>query len=204
MNDGITTLWIDESGDCGFKFDKGSSRFLVIVAVYTNSDEDAIVKAIEMLKAQQGLDGLFEFKFSRCRNRLKESCLRVIASLPLSYKAIVVDKKDLNAPGLQFHPHELYCEAVRRLFYDNDPPLKEAVLILDEATMKIHAKEFQGTLKKYLSKNIVSKIRQVRSTSNLMVQIADMVAGSIFRAHEKGDDQWYQMIRHKEKIIITF
>ena len=90
------------------------------------------------------------------------------------------------------------------MFYDNNPPLKGAALILDESTMKIHAREFQGTLKKYLSKNLVSKIRQVRSASNTMVQIADMIAGSIFRAHEKGDAQWYKMIRHEEKILIVF
>ena len=97
----ISTLWIDESGDCGFKFGQGSSRFLVIVAVYTDSDEGAIVETIEQLKVSHGFDGQFEFKFSRCNNRLKEECLKAIAHLPILYKAIVIDKKQLNAPELQ-------------------------------------------------------------------------------------------------------
>ncbi|MEK7518075.1 MAG: hypothetical protein AAB583_06035 [Patescibacteria group bacterium] len=30
----IEKLWLDESGDAGFKFISGSSQFLVIVALY--------------------------------------------------------------------------------------------------------------------------------------------------------------------------
>lgn len=202
----ITKLWIDESGDCGFKFNKGSSRFLVITAVYLigeNKNSD-IEKAINKLKSELNLNQDYEFKFSRCKNTFKNDFFRIINNLDIQYKAIIVDKKNLKAPALRFQSQQLYCELVRRLLYDNDPPLEKSILVIDEATAKIHHKEFNRVLKKYLSKNIVSKIRQTRSRSNIMIQIADMIAGSIFRKYEKDDDNYYQMIKNKEKIMIEF
>lgn len=199
----INKLWIDESGDCGFKFDKGSSRFLVIVAVYL-TDGNRIEEVINQLKLDLNLSKEYEFKFSRCKDKFREEFFNLIRELPIEYKAIVVEKNKLSPPDLRFQPQQLYCELVRRLLYDNNPPLERAILVLDEATAKIHYREFNRVLKKYLSKNIISKIRQKRSKNNIMIQIADMIAGSIFRKYEKGNDQYYQMIKNKEKILIEF
>ncbi|MBI2552608.1 DUF3800 domain-containing protein [Candidatus Uhrbacteria bacterium] len=96
----IEQLWIDESGDCGFKFDRGSSRFLVIVAVYVLDNKAEICGVFQELKAEHGFDSSFEFKFSRCKDSLKQECLRAIAQIPIAYKAIVVDKKNLKAQAL--------------------------------------------------------------------------------------------------------
>lgn len=200
----IEQLWIDESGDCGFKFDRGSSRFLVIVAVYALGDKEDVVDKIEALKVKHGFYTSFEFKFSRCKNALKQECLRTIAQLPIAYKAIVVGKKNVKAPALALHPRELYFEAVRRLLYDNNPALVCATLVIDEAIAKIHRREWGGLLKQYVSRKIIQKVRQIRSQSECMIQIADMIAGSIARLYEKGDDQWYQLIRVKEQILIEF
>jgi len=110
----------------------------------------------------------------------------------------------VSVPALQAQPKQLYCELVRRLLYDNNPPLQKATLILDEATAKVHHQEFHRTLKNSLSKNLVQKLRQQRSHRNAMIQIADMIAGSIFRKFEKGDDMYYEMVKRKEKILIEF
>jgi len=199
----INKLWIDESGDCGFKFDKGSSRFLVIVAIYLTNESET-EEVINQLKLELNLSKDYEFKFSRCKNKFRKEFFKTVRDLPIEYKAIVVDKKKLSPVDLRFQPQQLYCESVRRLLYDNNPPLEKAILIIDEATAKIHYKEFNGVLNKYLSKNIISKIRQNRSKNNTMIQIADMVAGSIFRKYEKNDNLYYQLIKNKEKILIEF
>jgi len=199
----INKIWIDESGDCGFKFDKGSSKYLVIVAVYL-TDGNKIEEVIDQLKLDLNLTRDYEFKFSRCRDKIREKFLNSIKGLPVGYKAIVVDKKKLSPLDLRFQPQQLYCELVRRLLYDNNPPLEKAMLVIDEATAKIHYREFNRVLKKYLSRNIISKIRQKRSKNNIMIQIADMIAGSIFKKYEKGDDRYYQTIKNKEKILVEF
>lgn len=206
MKKAVDSLWIDESGDSGFQFEKGSSRFLILAAVYLDegTPEGIIEKEVHDLKMRLRVTADYEFKFSRCKDNFKKEFFRTFANLPLQYKAIIVDKRNVSVAALKSQPKQLYCELVRRLLYDNDPPLQKATLILDEAAAKVHHQEFHRILKSYLSKNLVRKIRQQRSHRNAMIQVADMVAGSIFRKFEKGDDTYYEMVKKKEKILIEF
>ncbi|MEW6610186.1 MAG: DUF3800 domain-containing protein [Patescibacteria group bacterium] len=198
----ISYLWIDEASDCGFKFERGSSRFFVVAAVFLGCEAKEIEITMERLRLELRLAQDFEFKFSRCKRTFREAFLRTLSERLIRYKAVVVDKRELTAPALKFHPHQLYCEAVRRLFYDNDPPIVESVLVIDEASAQIHRREFNAVLKQYMSKNVVRKIRQQRSRNNAMIQIADMIAGSIFREYERGDPHYHEMIMNKEKILL--
>lgn len=202
----ITQLWADESGDSGFKFTSGSSQHLIIAAVYTLDENSAstIIETITNLKSQLKLTADYEFKFSRCPNKFKEAFLAAVHDLDWKYKSIVVDKTSLNAPALINHSHQLYCESIRRLLYDNNPPLEKAILTIDEAVSKIHHREFNSVLKQYVSKNLVKKIRQVRSSSDSMIQLADMVSGSIFRRYEKGNSLYHDRIKDKQKVLIEF
>mgnify|MGYP001581414622 CR=1 FL=1 len=207
MKETIDSIWIDESGDSGFRFERGSSRFLVLAAVYITEEvasEALFEQEIRNLKLALRVTEDYEFKFSRCKNSFKKEFFRALARLPVQYKAIVIDKRNVSAPALQSQPKQLYCELVRRLLYDNSPPLQKATLILDEATAKVHHQQFHRTLKNSLSRNLVQKLRQHRSHRNAMIQVADMIAGSIFRKFEKGDDTYYEMVKKKEKILIEF
>jgi len=199
---------MDESGDCGFKFDSGSSKFFVLVAVYiaTLGDDNITVigEAIKKLKIQHNLTENFEFKFSRSKERLRKDFFQTIARLPIKYKAIIVEKSKINSPILRHQPQQLYCESARMLFYDNNPPLESAVLLIDEAVAKIHHKEFNWVLKNYLSKNTVSKIKQKSSRKEIMIQVADMIAGAIFREYSYKDQTYHKMVKGQEKILIKF
>lgn len=207
---GIDKLWLDESGDPGFKFSLGSSKYFIIAFVYLDVGKDideeisSIEKQMSKLKAKLSLTVDYEFKFSRCKDKFKQEFLKRILKFPIKYKAIIVNKKRLKAPALKYRPKELYCEMIRRLLYDNNPPLEKAIFIIDEAVAKIHQREFKGILRRYLSKNIVRKISQRRSRNDFMIQIADMICGSIFRKYEKQDDQYWRIIKNKEKILIEF
>ncbi|MBU4360819.1 DUF3800 domain-containing protein [Patescibacteria group bacterium] len=164
--------------------------------------EQEINNKINQLKKELDLTIDYEFKFSRCKNKYKKTFLETIKSLSLEYKAIFVDKRKLRKTD--FNSQQIYCEMLRRLFYDNNPPLYKTILILDEASAKIHHKEFNMILRKYLSKNVVNKIKQKRSKNETMIQIADMISGSIFKKIEKNEDKYYQIIKNKEKILIKF
>lgn len=202
----ISQIWADESGDSGFKFASGSSRHLVVAVIFVSSEtvESDLIATISNLKISLGLTADYEFKFSRSSNVFKEAFLSAVAKFEWEYKAIVVDKKNLYAPALINNSHQLYCESIRRLLYDNNPPLEKAVLTIDEAVAKIHHREFNSVLRRYVSRRLVRKIRQVRSGSDSMIQLADMVSGSIFRRYEKGSALYSDMIAEKEKALIEF
>lgn len=208
MAKAIRKFWMDESGDCGFKFDSGSSKIFVLVAVYivNSGDDDSSVvgEAIKKLKVQHNFTENFEFKFSRSKEKLRREFFQVIAKLPIEHKAIIVEKSKINSPILRHQPQQLYCETARMLFYDNNPPLERATLLIDEAVAKIHHKEFNWVLKNYLSKNTISKIKQKSSKKEAMIQVADMIAGAIFREYSHGDQTYHKTIRGQEKILIKF
>ena len=207
IKNSINKLWLDESGDSGFRFERGSSKYFVVAFVYLESDnideETAkIEKQINRLKEKFSLTADYEFKFSRCKNKLKQEFLEESLKFPIKYKVIVVNKKKLGPPVLK--SRELYCEMVRRLLYDNDPPLKKAIFVVDEVIAQIRQREFKGVLRRYLSKNMIKKIIQKRSKGEVMIQFADMISGSIFRKYERQDDKFWKMIKNKEKILIEF
>jgi len=207
IKNSINKLWLDESGDSGFRFERGSSKYFVVVFVYLegdNIDEETakIEKQINRLKEKFSLTADYEFKFSRCKNKLKQEFLEESLKFPIKYKVIVVNKKKLGPPVLK--SRELYCEMVRRLLYDNDPPLEKAIFVVDEVIAQIRQREFKGVLRRYLSKNMIKKIIQKRSKGEVMIQFADMISGSIFRKYERQDDKFWKMIKNKEKILIEF
>ena len=117
---------------------------------------------------------------------------------------MVVDKKQLKRTRSQFDSKLLYFEAIKRLLYDNNPVLSHAVLVIDESTAKIHQVKFNAKIKKSVSNSLIKKIRQKRSGGEAMIQIADFIAGSIFRKYEKGDDQYYKLINKRQRISIEF
>lgn len=201
----INRLWGDESGDSGFRFENGSSQHLVLSLVYTRADsEDAIVRAVQNLKMHLNVPLNFEFKFSRIADRYRHAFLETIQTFDWEYKAIVADKKHIQAPALINHPHQLYCEMLRRMLYDNDPSLEKAILTIDETVAKIHHHEFNSVLKQYISRNTIRKIRQERSRGSTMIQVADMISASIFRKYERSDSRYWDIIKHKQKILIEF
>ena len=207
----IQKLWLDESGDSGFRFNAGSSTHFIVGFVYLEINQKfidkevvKINKQISQLKSKLHLTSDYEFKFSRCSNKFRKEFIKIIKKFPIRYKIIVVNKKKLNAPALKYKHKELYCELIRRLFYDNNPPIEKTVSVIDEAVAKIHQKEFKGILRRYLSKNTIKKIQQRRSKTENMIQIIDMICGSVFRKYEKNDSAYYRLIKSKETVFIEF
>ena len=77
MNKVTRLVFIDDSGDPGFSFDKGSSRFLVLVAVMFNNVEESKIAHlfIKDLKTSFNLKSDLEFKFNKLNKDRKSTRL---------------------------------------------------------------------------------------------------------------------------------
>jgi len=66
-------VFIDDSGDAGFKLDKGSSSFFVISAVIFDDELEAekTAIAIKELRRELGFSDQTEFKFNGCRKEVR-------------------------------------------------------------------------------------------------------------------------------------
>lgn len=87
-------VFVDDSGDAGFKLDRGSSQFFVIALVIFTDDLEAekVAVAIKTLRRSLGFSDESEFKFSKSRPEVRRAFLDAIAPFSFTVRALIVDK----------------------------------------------------------------------------------------------------------------
>lgn len=94
-------LYLDESGDLGFSFEKGSSKFFVIGYIQTSLSEEELSKLIKIAKQRtikKKEDRKIELKGSQCNYRTKEFLLNLIlkADKNLKINSFVLNKINIS------------------------------------------------------------------------------------------------------------
>lgn len=196
----------DESGDTSFNFERGASRYFVITVIATQSPDNLRV-LLEKLRQESGLAQNYEFGFRKLSaERLRNRVFSALSQANFDAWAILVDKAKLaeaykGMSGLDFYLY-FVTELIARI-----PSEKRAggTLILDEYGYPDQTKE---ELKRILkARNIAHGFRRIsirRSQSEPLIQIADLVAGSIWRRDTHNDTGAYEMIERKIKKLILY
>src|SRR4051794_13175528 len=85
-------VFIDESGDPGFKFDQGSSRFFTIALVVFEDKEEAVAcdQRLELLGREGGGEG--DFLFYRNSDRVRRQSPEAVAPNNFFYYGIAIEK----------------------------------------------------------------------------------------------------------------
>ncbi|MEW6103124.1 MAG: DUF3800 domain-containing protein [bacterium] len=67
-------VFVDESGDSGFKTEQGSSQFFTVALVIFEEPDEAVAcdQRIQLLKREMKLPSEIEFKFNRLRKDQRE------------------------------------------------------------------------------------------------------------------------------------
>lgn len=198
-------IFIDDSGDPGFKFDKGSSKVFVIVLIifHDNLDAEETALKIKRLRQKLGKTENFEFKFNKCSPRFRKEFLTTVKGCNFQIQAVVI-KKDKLTQKIQ---HNFYRHVIMlALKYSKD--IKNARLKLDGQGPKKFRQELTNYLRKALNKpgdNIFKNLRFANSKNNVLIQLADMIAGAVRRCFsDKQDSQYYNMIKNREAKITIF
>ncbi len=107
-------VFMDESGDSGFKFDRGSSPYFTICAVIfpDGFSADACDRNIDELRLRLKLARGHEFHFKGCRDSIKRRFLSHVSSDQFRYHAFVIDKQRLLSTRLRDDDAEFYSFAV--------------------------------------------------------------------------------------------
>lgn len=178
-------VFVDDSGDPGFKFGKGSSNFLVYSAcTFLTAEEVFRASAgIREVKNQYGLNQRVEMKFTKSKPALRRDFLTQIEKLQLASTSIVLDKRKIRPTSAI----NLQIMMLSELLYSSGLNLASAKVFLDGQGSRglIHA--IQRSLNN-LEVGPVRSIREVKfadSAKNDLIQLADMIAGSIHRSFEK-------------------
>lgn len=174
-------IFIDDSGDPGFKTKRGASRLFVIACIIFNDHIDAefASASLKMLKKQLGWKQEREFKFHRATEEQKSAFFQSLKSLNFHVYATIVDKSLIIKPPIK-KSDSFYQEIILRTLH-NINEMNNAIIFLDGKTSKNYRNRSVAKIRQSLNKNTrrMIQFRLKDSRNDILIQLADMIAGSI-------------------------
>ena len=196
----------DEAGDVSFSFDKGASRYFVVAAIATANPDELRQRLVD-LRQNSGLPREYEFKFTALSSAsLRRRVFESLALAEFDAWAVVVDKTTLSDPFRVMHGLDLYVYFVTELI-QLIPSVKRdgATLILDEFGS---AAQLRTELRRFMTARGIprhfKRVLAMRSRSEGLIQIADLMAGAILRRDAKRDSEAYGYVEQKFKRVLEF
>lgn len=200
-------IFMDESGDTGFKLGEGSSAFFVIMLVLLENREQAKVLRQDIETLRRDLRWQKEFHFSKTSDNIRTSFLSITARHPLSFRSIVIPKGVIYRDFLKANSDAFYNYVTRLVLEHDQGAITQAKLFID----KKGNKAWRNTLASYLRQSLRSHnqhklvaIRQKDWKENALIQVADMYSGALYRKVTQGDPRFYRLIRHQEQDVWYF
>lgn len=200
MTDKFIYAYGDESGDTGFLFEHGASRYFSITLFLTNHPEQ-IRQQIERLRTTLGLSAQTEFKFYKTSHKFRTQFLSMLQPLPFIAYVILVDKTKLTREWAQMSVSLFYARCLAELTTQiPENYLDKTSLILDQfGPLTITKTAIRRELKR-VGIRPFKHIKMKRSQGNDLIQCADMVAGATTRGWERQDKQFLRLIESKVTI----
>lgn len=198
-------ILLDESGDLGFKFDKGSSKFFIVTIIFTNSKRplEKIARIVHsgLRKKFKKVGVLHAYKEEPVtRTRL----LRKLNQQDISILAIILNKRRVYTK-LKDEKAVLYNYVANilldRLFRQKPIPTDKALTLI--ASLRETNKFLNQNFKDYLRRKIIDNhklklnIEIATPAKEKSLQVVDFVSWAIFRKYETGDDTYYNLIKSK-------
>lgn len=182
-------VFVDDSGDAGFKLDKGSTRFFVIACVIFDDDLEALKTkvAIKEYRRKLKFPDDVEFKFFKSSEDVRKGFLEAVNPHKFRIRAIVIDKSKIRSNELKYNKSSFYSYAIKIVLQHSNNTIINAKIRIDGSGDRIFKKSFLTYLRKQLNskqKKVMKNCKLVNSQSDELIQLADMVAGSIRRSYD--------------------
>lgn len=183
-------IFIDDSGDPGFKLNKGSTSHFIIAMVIFNDELEAekTAVAIKELKREIGFREQTEFRFFKTKKEYRIKFLKTIAKFDFRIRCLIVDKSIVYSNELKNNKNSFYAYFIKEVLKNSNSTILNAKVRMDGSGNRIFRKNFFTYLRRELNsdnRKIMHNCRMVDSKGNVLVQLADMIAGSINRAQNK-------------------
>ncbi|MCL5435191.1 MAG: DUF3800 domain-containing protein [Patescibacteria group bacterium] len=197
-------VFIDDSGDPGFNFEKGSTEIFVISCIVFEDEleaEKAGVSIKELRRVLKFPDDV-EFKFNKSSRKTREAFLNSINKFDFKIRSLVINKKLIKSDKLKNDKNSFYSYAIKMLLQNSGGSILNAKVRIDGSGDRIFRRSFTTYLRKQLNtkqRKIMKNCKLVDSKNNGLIQMVDMIAGSIKRSYDesKTDSQIYKKIVKK-------
>ena len=197
-------VYIDDSGDPGLM--KSSTTHFIIAAVLVVEQENLnnLKVALDGFRAGLGWNDLHEMKFNSTKKSIIKNLLKFIQRFEFEAYAAVINKARITALPQLATGESLYHFVIKELLLRLE--LSEALIFIDGVAHKQQAERIRTYLRHALKEHKVAKykIKFVDSRNDVLIQLADVVAGSIARSYdrEKYDHKEYlEFLKPKVKKI---
>ena len=194
-------IFIDDSGDPGFKSHAGSSKLVMASAVFIDAQTATLLnRAITSLRKELGWKDNHEFKFRKTHRKEKLTFLKLAANYNFEIYAVYIDKTKFPTNYKYPGKKSLYNWTTRELL--KIIPLSNAYITLDGK----YQKEYKLRVRSYLRQGFNSNEKQIKkidvhdSGRDNLIQLADMIAGAINRhleAQKSDSELYYNIIKKK-------
>lgn len=196
-------VFIDDSGDAGFKLDRGSSQHFVIACIIFDDNLDAEETALKIKRLRRELNWRddHEFKFNKMNKALRLQFLGHIKNCSFRVRAIVADKSIIRSPELRRNKNKFYNYMIKEVLSKSDGVMRDARIRLDGHEDRAYKKAAATYFRQQVNarSNVIRDMKFVNSKNDNLIQLADMIAGSILRSTQKTktDNQDYMKIIKK-------
>lgn len=194
-------VFIDDSGDPGFKLEKGSSLIFIIGCVIFDDELEAEKTAISIkeLKRKLRFPDDMEFKFNKSSKKVRISFLEATKTFKFKARCLVIQKQIIRSDELKKSKNSFYSYAIKLLLKHSGGSILNAKIRIDGSGDRVFRRNFISYLRKQLNseqKRIMDDCKFLDSKQNVLIQLADMVAGSVYRSYqtEKNDHLIYKKI----------
>ena len=199
-------VFIDESGDPGFKVDRGSTPiFAAAMVVFDTADAAASTGEI-IRQSLADLRAFPEFKFNKSRDKVRDGFFEAVAGCEFCVRAIVVRKEVIYSDRLRAQKDEFYRFFVKNMVKYDGGLLKDAKVVIDGSGERVFRQDLQRYLKQHAQGGIKS-VKFAASHRDPLVQLADMAVGAVarsYRTDRKNADRWRQMLGNKLQDVWDF
>jgi hypothetical protein len=200
-------VYIDESGDAGFRVEQGSSPVFVAAMVIFQDAEDAAFtrRLIEGSAARLIHKG--EFKFSKTRADVRDRFFQAVVAGPFRVRAIVVQKDVIHSGHLRSDKESFYEFFVKQMLRHDGGRLSDAKVIIDGSGDREFRQKLSTAVRKKVREGAVRDCRFSDSKTDPLIQLADMCAGAVhrsFRTDRRDAHRWRDMLRPRLDDVWTF
>ncbi len=200
-------VFLDESGDLGFRFERGSTRYFTMALVVFETSEAAkrCQEAIEGFAERLNLSRRYEFHFHSDSHERRLAFLSTVARQDFFCYTFTLDKTSPRLTGQGFRHRDSGYKWVCRIALENTgDDLQDASIIIDGSGDRRFRQQIRDYLRRELNSTLRQRIKGVqvsRSTSDPLIQLADYVAGVTNRLYEgkAGVDQYEAYLRRKRR-----
>src|SRR3989338_2299031 len=196
-------ILLDESGDLGFSFKKGSSKFFIVTIIFTESKRslEKIARRVHktLRKKYKKVGVLHAYTETPItRQRL----LKDLAKTDCGILLVVLNKKKVFTK-LQDEKSVLYNYVtnilLERLMNKKPIPIDKPITLIaaQRETNKFLNENFKSYLSKQINNNhkISLKIEIATPAEEKSLQVVDFASWAIFRKYEFGDDSYYNLVK---------